>query len=105
VSMRESERRITRSPEADDDLVAIWLYGARAWSPEQADEHLFEIESLCDRLIDEPELGRPRDELVIGIRSIVIRPHVVFYRVSNTEIGIARVLHQREDVGAVFQPS
>ena len=101
--MRESERRITRSSEADDDLVSCWLYGANEWSPEQADEHLFEIESICERLLDNPELGKSRDELVVGVRSIVIRPHVVFYRVSKTEIEIVRVVHQRKDVGAVFR--
>ena len=101
--MRESERRITRSPEAGHDLVARRLYGANEWSPEQADKHLFEIESICDRLLDDPELGRPRNELIVGVRSIVIMPHVVFYRVSKTEIEIVRVLHHRKDVGAVFR--
>ena len=101
--MRESERRISRSPEADDDLVSMWLYGANEWSPEQADKHLFEIESTCDRLVDDPGLGRTRDELVVGLRSIAIWPHVVFYRESKSEIEIVRVLHQREDVGTVFR--
>jgi toxin ParE1/3/4 len=101
--MRESEHRITRSPEADDDLVSIWLYGANEWSPERADEYLFEIESICDRLLDDLELGRPRDELIVGVRSIVIRSHVVFYRESKSEIEIVRVLHQREDVGPAFR--
>jgi plasmid stabilization system protein ParE len=65
--MRETGRRITRSPEADDDLGSSWLYGANEWSPEQADKHLFEIESICDRLLDDPALGRPRDELIVGV--------------------------------------
>ena len=101
--MHESERRISLSPEANNDLVSIWIYGATEWSPEQADKHLFEIESVCERLLDDTQLGKPRDELVVGVRSIVIRPHVVFYRASKTEIAIVRVLHQREDVGPVFR--
>jgi toxin ParE1/3/4 len=100
--MGKSERCITRSPEAGDDLVSIWLYGADEWSAEQADRHLFEIESICDRLLDDPELGRPRDELAAGVRSVLVRPHVVFYRASKTNIEILRVLHQQKDVGGVF---
>lgn len=101
-SMRESEFDITRSPEADVDLVSIWLYAASEWSPEQADKHLFEIEAVCDRLLDDPELGKSRDELIVGVRSVVVRPHVVFYRVSRMKIEIVRVLHQREDLAPVF---
>jgi len=101
-NMHESERRINLSPEANNDLISIWIYGATEWSPEQADKHLFEIESVCDRLLGDTQLGKPRDELVVGVRSIVIRPHVIFYRVSKTRIEILRVLHQRKDVDTIF---
>ena len=43
------------------DLFSIWLYSANEWSPKQADKHLCEIGSICDRLLDDPELGRSRD--------------------------------------------
>jgi hypothetical protein len=40
----------------------MWRQGAEAWTEELADEHLFEIEAACDRLLDDPTLGRPRHE-------------------------------------------
>src|SRR5689334_19878564 len=101
--MEEYDYSIIRSSEADNDLVSIWLFGAGEWSPEQADRHLFEIESSIDRLIDNPELGRPRNELVAGMRSIFVDPHVVFYRVAKSNIEIVRVLHQLEDVISAFR--
>ena len=100
--MGEIERHISWSPEADDDLVSIWLYGADEWSLEQAGRQLFEIESVCERLLDNPELGKPRDELIVGMRSVFMRPHVVFYRAFGAKIEIVRALHQREEVETVF---
>jgi plasmid stabilization system protein ParE len=39
----------------------------------------FGIEHMCGRLIDSPMLGKSRDEIVAGIKSIAVRPHVIFY--------------------------
>jgi toxin ParE1/3/4 len=101
-SMIEGERFVIRSHEADNDLVSIWLYRADEWSPEQADKHLLEIEVVCNRLLDDPELGKPRDDLIAGMRSTFVRPHVVFYRFLKNNIEIVRVLHQREDASTLF---
>lgn len=53
-------------------------------------------------LLGYPLMGRSRDDLAQGVRSIVSDPHILFYRLSKDEIEIARVLHQREDVEFVF---
>jgi toxin ParE1/3/4 len=100
--MAKPKSGLTWSPDADDDLISIWRYGADEWSPAMADDHLFEIWSASDRLRESPELGRSRDELILGLRSIPIDPHIVFYRISTTAIEIIRVLHQREDIENVF---
>src|ERR1017187_4920759 len=95
--MSDNNRKIFRSPEAQEDLLSIWLFGADEWSPEQADEHLRDIEDMCDRLRVHPELGRKRDELIIGLYSIPINPHVIFYLQSSKAITIVRVLHEALD--------
>ena len=73
--MERSERRVTRSPEADDDLISIWLHGAGEWSPGQADRHLLEIELICHRLLNDPWLGKPRDDLIAGMKQMIERAH------------------------------
>jgi toxin ParE1/3/4 len=100
--MGEGRLRLIWSAEADDDLISTWRHGAEEWSEEIADKHLFEIEYACDRLLDEPMQGKPRDELVIGMRSIPVHPHMVFYQISKQTIEIVRVMHQRMDVESVF---
>ena len=85
--------------------VAMWEADnayASEWSPSRADQHLLRIEVAANRLIDHPELGRTRNELITGMRSVTVGPHIVFYRVSGHAIEIVRVLHQQADVSAAF---
>ena len=100
--MIEHRYRLVWSPEAEDDLLLIWRYGADEWSADVADSHEHTLWHACYRLIENPELGRPRDELIRGLRSMVIDPHVVFYRTSGAAIEIVRVVHHREDIETIF---
>ncbi len=67
-----------------------------------ADGHLLEIWHAASRLLENPELDKARDELIHGLRSIPVYPHIVFYRTSIAAIEIVRVLHQQEDVENFF---
>jgi toxin ParE1/3/4 len=101
--MTRFERALVWSPEAEQDLLSIWHYGADEWSPHVADEHERILWRACERLLDNPELGRSRDELIAGLRFILVDPHSVFYRLSPSAIEIVRVLHHREDTEPIFQ--
>ena len=96
------EYRIVWSGDAEEDLISMWRWGAQEWSGDIADRHLFDIERACERLTDDPMLGRARDELIADIRSLSVRPHIVFYRTAERQVEIVRVLHQRMDVERVF---
>jgi toxin ParE1/3/4 len=67
-----------------------------------ADEAVRDLFRVCDRLVDHPFLGRPRNDLIPGLRSILAHPYIVFYRVSGSNIEVVRVLHQRRDIDAIF---
>jgi len=100
--MEAPKHRLVWSPEAEQDLLSIWSYGANEWSPDVADEHERILWRACERLLDNPELGRSRNELIAGLRSILVDPHTVFYQVSKHTIEIVRVVHQREDIESIF---
>jgi toxin ParE1/3/4 len=100
--MRRGEPAVSWSPEAEQDLLAIWIHVAREASPDVADEQLRSVDRACEVLAEWPHSGRARDELFRGVRSIVVDPYVVFYRVGNSAIEIIRVLHGRRDVDAIF---
>ena len=90
------------SPAAKRDLLDIWRYYERVASPDIADNLLREIDRAGEAIGDNPLLMRTRDELVPGLRSAVVRPHVLFCRIVNGDVEIARVLHGRRDFPAVF---
>jgi toxin ParE1/3/4 len=100
--MAKHKHRIIWSDDADEDLLSIWRYGADEWSPIAADDHLRFIETTCHMLREVPELGKSREELLHGVRSITADPHIVFYRITTQDIEVLRVLHQREDVTEMF---
>lgn len=95
-------RRIVWAPSARIDLLDIWQYFTRVGSMEVADRLLFDIERSAQRLVQFPMMGRSRDELAAGLRSVLVHPHVMFYRISADAIEIARILHQRRDLPAIF---
>ncbi len=101
--MAKSKRRLVWSREADEDLLLIWRYGAEEWSPDTADEHERAIWRACLRLLEHPHHGRSRDELIVGLRSTFVDPHVVFYKISSDATEIIRVLHHSEDVETIFR--
>jgi toxin ParE1/3/4 len=90
-------REIVKRPRAREDLKGIWRYSFTEWGEAQADKYLAEIGAGIARLKEHPELGRSREDLRAGYRSLRINHHVVFYVVTPTVVRIVRVLHMRRD--------
>jgi toxin ParE1/3/4 len=85
--------RISRLAEAD--LYNIGAYTLRTWGEAQADRYLAQLEACCQRLADNPALGRACDEIRPGLRRMEQGRHVVFYREEAGGVLISRILHQR----------
>lgn len=99
-------RRVIWAPAARRDLVGIWKYLAGVASEQVADSLLRKIADAVDRLIDHPYAGRPRNEIGSGLRSVLVQPHLIVYRVANATIEIVRILHERQDISSAFdEPS
>ena len=101
--MPEKRRQIVWTPVAKRDLRDVWHHYARVASPEIADRMLREIAETGERLADRALMWRARDEVAPGLRSVLRNPYVIFYRVNNGSVEIARVLHGRRNFGAVFK--
>ena len=99
---RARRRRVVWSSEADSDLMDIWAYYARVASPEIADNLLREIDRVGQGIRENPLLSRQRDELLPGLRSVIVRPHVIFFRIRNGVVEVIRVLYGRRDFPAIF---
>jgi len=95
-------KRAVWSPRADQDLREIWRYYTSAASNEIADRLLYDIDSTARRAAERPQASRAGDELIPGLRSILVRPYSLFYRVTGNDIEIVRVLHERRNFPALF---
>ena len=95
--------KILRRPQAEADLIEIWIYIAQD-SPTRADKLLDEIDEKSQTLAQSPLIGRARDELGHNIRSFPIGNYVIFYQSIEDGIEIIRVLHGARDIDALFNP-
>jgi toxin ParE1/3/4 len=90
------------SEEADKDLDSIFDYTEKAYGFNQAAKYLIDLESFFNHLIENPRLGRNRDEIKNNLLSISEQEHIVFYRIVDKAIYIVRVLHGSRDLSIFF---
>ena len=81
--MPEKRRAVVWAPKSKQDLRDVWHYYARVASPETADKLLREISQAGEQLAEQALLWRARDEVMPGLRSVLVRPYTVFYRVRG----------------------
>lgn len=86
------------SIEADKDLDDIFDYTEHEHSFNQAIKYLSDLDTLFEKLIKNPHIGKERKEIKKGIFSIAEQEHVVFYQIKKEYILIIRVLHGRRDI-------
>lgn len=84
------------SAQAQQDLLAIYVQGAERFGPDQADRYAERFIDAFERLVDFPEMARPRREYG-GRRILRVGIHIVVYRIEADTIFVIRVRHGRED--------
>jgi toxin ParE1/3/4 len=95
---------IRTSPEAEAELDDIWYYIATESSSIEVAERM--LDAISDQFVllaKYPLLGRSRDDLRSGLRSIPIGGYVVLYRVEHEDVVILHVLQGRRDIRSVLQ--
>lgn len=91
---------LTISPEAEADLIEIWLYIAED-SPLNADRFLDRLNEKALKLA-ETDMGVERPELGEGMKSFPVDRYVLFYRRIETGAELVRVLVSSRDVRLAF---
>jgi toxin ParE1/3/4 len=80
---------------AEADLLDIATYTLHIWGQDQAIRYVDDLEVCCQRIADNPELGRACDHVRPGLRRMEHGRHVLFYRIEAKGILVSRILHQR----------
>ncbi len=95
------KRNLILAQQARDDLIEIWLYIA-ADSPSAADIFIDYVYEQAKKLCSNSELGRKRDELITGIRSLPVKRYLIFYRITKGNIEVVRVLSGYRDIDTLL---
>jgi toxin ParE1/3/4 len=94
--------RILFSPRAEADLDEIWEFTARRWDKSQAERYIRGLRSAVESLSENPHRGSDCDAIRPGYRELLAGSHVVFYRITGSELSVIRILHQSMDVDTLF---
>lgn len=80
------------------DLEEIWFYTYTNWSKEQADRYHLLITKEIEFLSGKPVSGKIIDHVRNGYWSSKVKSHYIFYRYSQNELEIVRILHENMDI-------
>ncbi len=83
---------------AKKDLVRIGDYTRRRWGVAQKRKYLGQLMAGFKAIRDTSGLGAPRDDIASGLRGHPTDKHVIFYRETESELLIVRVLHESMDL-------
>jgi toxin ParE1/3/4 len=98
-------KKLAIAAAARDDLRDIKQYTERVWGADQARRHLVALKARFALLRERSRLGRPREELGAGLRSLPSGRHVIFYKDMDDRIEVVRILHASMDVRRHFAAS
>ncbi len=93
---------VTRRPQAEADILEIWAYIAED-SIVEADRWIDRLDESLMLWATQPKMGRSRDELSPGIRSLAFGRYVVFFEPLPDGIDVVRVLHGSRDLDEQFR--
>jgi toxin ParE1/3/4 len=92
------------SPEAQDQLAALYHYIAVAASPETAERYTNAIVTYCESLNTFPNIGTCRDDVRNGLRITHYKKRVVIaFAVDAAQVSIIGVYYGGQDYESVLQ--
>ncbi len=92
------------SPRVKSELDDIWHHIAA--ESDSVDVASRVVDSITDQFVQlskHPQLGRRRDDLRSGLRSVTVGSYIVIYRVEGSNVRILHVVHGRRDIKSVIR--
>ena len=99
---RSAVPRATFAPAALRDLIEIHDFIA-ADNPAAAHRLVARFEDKASMLAANPGVGRARDEIHAGYRSLTVGQYVIFCRVVADGIKVVQVMHGTRDPPRIFE--
>jgi toxin ParE1/3/4 len=83
------------SPLAEIELDSIARYTKEKWGVRQASLYINKVVAECERLAENPGLGRRYANLLPEIRRMECGSHVIYYKPQEDGILVGGILHKR----------
>ena len=90
--------RYVLAEAAKNDLQEIYGFGIYEFGHSQAKRYLEGLRDYFEALTKNPDIGKQRDEIKVGLYCLPYVSHIIFYRILTDRIRIVRVLHGRSDI-------
>ncbi len=91
------------TPRAQADLAGIYTYSLETWGEAQTLRYIEALVSRFAWLAQNPELGRPRDDIGAGYRSFREGAHTVFNTRNADDTNIIGIPHSAMDFASYFE--
>ena len=88
---------------ANRDIEAITDYLAENRGFETSDRFIKGMTDRLTQLTQLPQMGRSRDEIFPGVRSLLYEKYLIFYTVTDDVVEINRVANGRQDLNQLFK--
>lgn len=96
--------KLVITPEAFEDLREIEQYIGND-NPKAAVKFVDRLTERFSEFVRFPEIGRKRDAIKSGYRSVTEGDYVIFYRVvSEDALSVMRVIHGKRDISQLDFP-
>lgn len=95
-------KRLVFAPAARADLLDIAQY-IRQESPQRAVTFVAELRSKAALAAAHPRAFATRDDISVGLRSIVHGRYLILYRELEVDVRIVRVVHSARDLKRLFE--
>jgi toxin ParE1/3/4 len=84
---------------AERDLAGTLRYTIKTWGMKQGTAYFQLLRVARTRIVNDPFLpgSKTRDDLANGCRAFRVAKHLIFYRVKEDSVEIARILHECMD--------
>ena len=83
--------------KAEDDIISIFVEGAREFGIDQAQAYHLSLSNIFELLSKNPELAQQRYEINPPVRIYPFQSHLIVYLIDDSDILVIRVRHQKED--------
>ncbi len=94
-------KRVFLSADAEDDLMAIGDY-LMQHSPAATVRTMRMLRQKIDLLPSFPGLGIARDDLLLGLRCLIVKQYLIFYQSSDDLLEIIHIRHSSQSQDNLF---